>query len=392
MKRFAAQYVIDGTGQLLKRAIITTDDDGLISNIEDTGGDLKELSHTAFYNGIIIPGMVNCHCHLELSAMKNTISPHKGLADFIREIREKRESTQEQSSTAISEADRQMYNEGIIACGDICNNDSSFAYKDDSGINYVNFLEVFGINPLRAQKRIDEVLALYEQATNYKTPSFIVPHSLYSMSVSLLKLLSEYTENNDITSIHYLESQQERELLSSLEGGLMDSYSAMGIGPEDLYDRVTDHQSGIKKYLPEKGNLIMVHNTFAGRDDISSLSRRENCFWCLCPGSNLYIENHLPPLDLLRENKALIVLGTDSLASNTSLSILEELKILNHHFSSVPLQEMIQWACLNGARALNLHHELGSIEIGKKPGLVLLEDVDLEKIRLKPESRCRRLI
>ena len=71
MKRFSAQYIITNSGPPLKRAIITTEDDGTVINIEDTHGELQEKHSVEFYNGIIIPGFVNCHCHLELSHMKD---------------------------------------------------------------------------------------------------------------------------------------------------------------------------------------------------------------------------------------------------------------------------------------------------------------------------------
>jgi aminodeoxyfutalosine deaminase len=70
MKRFTAQYVITNSGPPLKRAVLTTEDDGTITGIEDTDGNLKEKHSTEFHNGVIIPGFVNCHCHLELSHMK----------------------------------------------------------------------------------------------------------------------------------------------------------------------------------------------------------------------------------------------------------------------------------------------------------------------------------
>ena len=79
MKRFSAQYIITNSGPSLKRAIITAEDDGTIINIEDTLGDLQEKHSVEFYNGIIIPGFVNCHCHLELSHMKDAIGQGTGL-------------------------------------------------------------------------------------------------------------------------------------------------------------------------------------------------------------------------------------------------------------------------------------------------------------------------
>jgi cytosine/adenosine deaminase-related metal-dependent hydrolase len=87
MKRFAAQYIVTNAGPSLKRAVVTTEDDGTIISIEDTAGDLKEKHSTEFYNGIIIPGFVNCHCHLELSPLKGNISEGEGLGGFIEELK-----------------------------------------------------------------------------------------------------------------------------------------------------------------------------------------------------------------------------------------------------------------------------------------------------------------
>jgi cytosine/adenosine deaminase-related metal-dependent hydrolase len=96
MKRLAAQYIITNAGPALKRAIVTTEDDGTIICIEDTAGDLKEKHSTEFYNGIIIPGFVNCHCHPELSLLKGYISEREGL-------------------------DNNIYEEGIVLSADFCN-------------------------------------------------------------------------------------------------------------------------------------------------------------------------------------------------------------------------------------------------------------------------------
>ena len=147
MKRFSAQYIITATGTTLKRGIITTDDNGLITDITDTGGNLPELQNTAFYNGIIVPGFVNCHCHLELSAMKGISPGGAGLGPFIRDVSEKRSLPEEDILQAVRDADREMYHAGISLCGDICNTSGTFRTKEESPVSYLNFLEVFGIDP-----------------------------------------------------------------------------------------------------------------------------------------------------------------------------------------------------------------------------------------------------
>jgi len=96
-------------------------------------------------------------------------------------------------------------------------------------------------------------------------------------------------------------------------------------------------------------------------------------FCCLCVNANTYIENALPPVEMMRKQNINITIGTDSLASNWGLSILDELKRIRQHFSSVPISELLQWATINGAKALQLQQSLGSFERGKRPGVVLIE-------------------
>jgi cytosine/adenosine deaminase-related metal-dependent hydrolase len=122
------------------------------------------------------------------------------------------------------------------------------------------------------------------------------------------------------------------------------------------------------------------------------VKRRERLFWCLCPNSNVYIENRIPPLNLLLEEDCDIVIGTDSLSSNSQLSILEELKTLQLAFPDTSIPDLIKWATFNGARALGEGQYYGSIEAGKKPGLLLLQNVDLINMKLLPESYVTRLI
>jgi cytosine/adenosine deaminase-related metal-dependent hydrolase len=102
----------------------------------------------------------------------------------------------------------------------------------------------------------------------------------------------------------------------------------------------------------------------------------DNAFWCLCPNANQYIEQTMPPIELLRSEKAKLVIGTDSYASNWSLNILDELKTIQQHQPQIPLAEMLGWATINGAQALQMDKHLGSFELGKKPGVVLIKGVD----------------
>ena len=122
-------------------------------------------------------------------------------------------------------------------------------------------------------------------------------------------------------------------------------------------------------------NLLLVHNSFTDAADVRWAKQlQKNLYLCLCPNANLYIENTLPDVMMLRREKCKFAVGTDSLASNFTLSVLDELKILRKHFPEISTAEMLTWATKNGAEALCLN-QLGSFAKGKKPGLILLSGV-----------------
>jgi cytosine/adenosine deaminase-related metal-dependent hydrolase len=390
MKRFSAQYIITNTGPLLKRAIVNAEDDGTIISIEETKGDLAEKQNVEFYNGIIVPGFVNCHCHLELSHMKGAIAEGGGLGFFIEQVRGTREDSKENISTSLYRADNEMYRAGIVLCADICNTSDTFNLKKESRIKYLNLLEVFGIDPDKARRRIDEISDVAKTAEKMKMSYSFVPHSTYSMSLSLLRLLKEITKNNKVTSIHFLETPAEKSFLADHSGALILSYIRSGLLPARL-DTVKSHADAVLNEITQSGNLILVHNTFADRETISLVKKRGNIYWCLCPNSNYYIEKELAPVNLLLEEGCEIVIGTDSLASNTKLDVLSELITLQAHFPSLALEDLVAWGTINGARALGADNDFGKIEPGKRPGLLVLQNVDLVNMKLLPDSYVTRL-
>jgi cytosine/adenosine deaminase-related metal-dependent hydrolase len=391
MKRFSAQYILTNSGPVLRKGIITAEDDGTILSVESTGGNLSESQSVEFYNGIIIPGFVNCHAHLELSHMRGAVAGGKGLGNFIMKVRNTREDDQDKIISSAVSSDYDMYHDGIELCADICNTPATFNIKKRSLVRYINLLEVFGIDPEKAGRRMNEVVTLSSEAEKAGLPWFFVPHSVYSVSLSLFRLLKEKSMNNRINSIHFMETEGEKSFLNHHTGPLNKSYEDSGLLPERL-ETAADHVEAIIHEMTLSGNLILVHNTYADRKTVSQINRRGNTFWCLCPGSNLFIESSVPPVDMLITEGCEIVIGTDSLASNNKLGILSELKILQEYYPAVSLEMLIRWATINGANALGEDAEYGKIEPGMKPGLLLLENADLINFKLLPETTIKRLV
>jgi cytosine/adenosine deaminase-related metal-dependent hydrolase len=391
MKKFSAQYAITNSGPVLKRPVITVSDDGTITGIDDTGGELREMDSVEFHNGIIIPGFVNCHCHLELSHMRGIIDRGIGLTGFLDSIRTSRATDKENIILAARSADRDMFVAGVNLCADICNTSDTFTVKQDSRISYINLLEVFGIDPERAGQRITEIKVLAETARKMGLQYSIVPHSVYSLSLPLFRLLKNETFSSRITSIHFMENREEKELVENHSGPLMDYYKNSGLVRSGV-ETVNSHSEAVLDEITDSGNLILVHNTFVSEEVIKIVSRRKNLFWCLCPGSNLYIGKSMPPVDLLRNNSCEITTGTDSLASNNRLDIFQELKIIQARFPEVTPEELVRWGTLNGAKALGMEDQYGTLMPGAKPGLLLIMDADLVNMKLLPGSYIKRLV
>lgn len=391
MRYFSAQYIFTNTGAPLKRGIITTDDEGLILNIEDTGGRLEEKQSVEFYNGVIIPGMVNCHCHLELSHLYGKTVEKEGLGNFIEQVRTLRTGDDAEIMKRAQDADFKMAQDGIVLCADICNTDNTFSIKANSRIKYINLLEVFGTDPARADKRIEEALDLTVKSENCNIPYYIVPHALYSVSLTLLRKIRSHSHNNKVTSIHFMESEAERELLENHSGPISESYIRSGLMPS-VPEMAERHSTAILEEITPSGNLILVHNTSIDPETLKAVKKRKNIFFCLCPGSNLYIENRLPPVKLFTDTGSAITMGTDSLASNNTLSMIQEMRILQEHFPFVTLEDLVRWTSLNGAVALGEQSLYGSVQAGKKPGLVLLENLNIKELKLTPSTTSKRLI
>jgi cytosine/adenosine deaminase-related metal-dependent hydrolase len=391
MKRFSAHFIFTNTKPPLKKAVITADDDGKIISIDDSGGNLQESHSVEFFNGIIIPGFVNCHCHLELSHLKGVIPREKGLGEFIMHIRSSRNNDFRNIKTSAYSSDSNMYSDGVALCADICNTPVTFDIKKESRIRYLNLIEVFGIDPEKASYRMEEILRVANEAEDSGLLYSLVPHSVYSVSLPLFRLLRDITGKNQVTAIHFMETEGEKTFLSDHSGPLKRSYEKSGLLPP-LLKTVESHVDAILKEITSSGNLILVHNTYADRVTVKEIKKRENIFWCLCPNSNIYIERKMPPVDMLISEGCEIVIGTDSLASNSTLSILTELKTLHKHFPSLTMEQLIRWATINGAMALGEDHNYGTIEPGKKPGLLLLQNLDLINLKILPETTVTRLL
>lgn len=401
MPTFSASWVFPISSPPIKNGVVTIDEDGVILNITESSQEPKAKSH---HEGIIIPGFINTHCHLELSHMKGQVSEGKGMAGFISELVRLRRNkfTEEQIKTAVADAELEMIRNGIVAVGDISNTDHSFAQKAKGNIYYHTFIEVFDIDPDKAKEEFDKGIALQQKLKIQKTnsKSSLVPHAPYSVSPDLFELINEVKQ--EITCIHNQESKAENDLFIKKSGPLLDLFHSLGF---DLDWIDETGKNSIRSTLPmllRNKNIQLVHNTFTSKKDLSWAqsfvtnpipgNEKMQLYWCTCPNANMYIENKLPDYKMFMDADAKVTVGTDSYASNHSLSIIDELKTITKLFPNIPLETLLKWSTANGAEFLGIEKTFGSIEKGKKPGLIVLEDCDLQSIKITENTKVNRLV
>jgi cytosine/adenosine deaminase-related metal-dependent hydrolase len=395
MRKLAAQYIFPlNSAQPVCRGTITLDDEG---TIVETGVLEEETESTEFYNGILIPGFVNSHCHIELSHLKGHFSKKSGMAGFIQQIRELRYVTDEAGRyEAIATEMQKMYQSGVSAMADISNSSESFKAKSESLMYTRTFLEVFGSEESDMPRIMSSVRELSKLAKEFGIDAAPTPHSCYTMSPSLLRESSADAIAAGWLSYHNQESWQEEELIIKGSGPLHDDYKSRGMStppvkgvPSLLY--FLEVIESVKANIDE--SILLVHNTFTNEESVSyAMERLKSLYWAVCPLSNLFIHDALPPLELLRRLNANITLGTDSLSSNDTLSMVDEINCIHKYFPTIPLKEILEWSSYNGAKFLGIEDKFGSLEKGKRPGIVLVDNIDWNSMKLTEKSKSVRLV
>jgi aminodeoxyfutalosine deaminase len=377
-QKFQATQLFDGYRLYDDKYVLITGEKGKIEGIvpEAVAGD-----DILFLEGILTPGLINCHCHLELSHLKDVIPPHTGLVEFLCSVVTKRDFAREIIQEAIQKAEKEMYDNGIVAVGDIGNTADTAAVKSNSLIRWQNFVEVIGFTDEKAEENMRQyqlVLETLQKATSHSATmrSALVPHAPYSISPNTFQLINAATKNK-IISIHNQEHPAEDELYKTGGGDYLKLFGIFGIHQSPF--PVTG-KSSIRSYLPHFNNgqtIFLIHNTYMPGEDVLfandyAAANHIKLVYCLCINANLYIENKIPPVEQFIKNGCQLVLGTDSYSSNWQLSIAKEIQALVKAAPNLSLDYALQMATLNGAKALQWDDELGSFEKGKTPGVVLM--------------------
>lgn len=393
MRKISADWVFPVSAAPIENGVIIIDDNGKILKIDRRDQHIE--SDLEIYSGVLVPGFVNTHCHLELSHMIGVAPTGTGLLPFLKTVVNHREVAPKDIQKAIQKGDRDMYKNGVVAVGDISNKLDTSDTKSDSPIRYYTFVEMFDfLQEDWAQKTFNDYSIVYNGQSNQNgNRKSVVPHAPYTVSKNLFGLLKDvHKDDDDCTiSIHNQETVHEDNFFLSKTGDFLKFYEAFQIGIDAFQpNRKTSIHYAIEHMNP-KHRTLFVHNTMTTPVDIQMAHAwSKNVYWATCPNANLYIENRMPNYQFFLDNQARMTIGTDSLTSNWQLSVLEEMKTIAKFQSYIPFEMMLEWATLNGAKALGFDKEIGSFDVGKTPGINLL---NLKKeLKISDKTRVKRIV
>ena len=395
IRRIAASYVYTlESAEPLRNGFVEYDEnDGTIIRT----GVCEDPSSEEILQGALVPGFVNAHCHVELSHLHGKFYMGSGMAGFIDQINALRDwAGREVKQELVQKWMDKMWNDGVSAMADISNDDSSFDIKASHDMYTRTFLEVFGSEPEMCEGVMADVTALDALAQEKGIDAAPTPHSCYTMSPALLGASAAAGLAKGYISYHSQESQEEEDLLLTGTGAMYENRVRNGMSTPPVTG-----ESSLKYFIdrlsavvpaPYDQHILLVHNVCLQQDDIDAAKKvMNNVYWAICPLSNIFIHNALPPIGLMRKNALDIAIGTDSLSSNDDLSMIKEIACIHENFPEVPMNEIFTWASLNGARFLSKDDVLGTIAPGKKPGIVLVDGLDADG-NVTSDSKSVRLV
>ncbi len=381
MRFITAQKIHNGHRWLPEGTTIEVADDGTVIAIHD-----KPNEETVVYDGVLAPGFVNAHCHLELSHMKGLVPEHTGLIPFLKTIpRHRNDFTDEQKKAARQSAHNELVQNGVVAVGDIANTTDTLDVRALDKLNFYTFVETIGFTEANAQRAFGFAVSTYETFAaqqGERLKQAIIPHAPYSVSSPLFRLIDAHA-GDVVISIHNQESEEENKFYTKKEGGVRDLLQTLGVDDSFFTPTGLSSLQSYLQWLSPTHPFIFVHNTYTRRQDVQfAHSRLKDVYWCLCPNANLYIENTLPDIEMFISENSNICIGTDSLASNHQLSILSELAVIKGRYPALNWETLLTWGTSNGARALQMEH-IGTIEVGKKPGVVQIVGMESDAPKMK---------
>lgn len=386
MKILSAEYILPISAEPIENGAVVIEKDKIIAvgKLNEITERFPEIRHESFGEAVILPGFVNAHSHLEITAMRGFLDrqEHDFSAWLLKLTKTRAEIlTDADVKTAAIFGALEGARAGITCFGDIGRfGVAGFEALKINGLRGVLFQETdFSPDNKTAdtdfEKLKEKFLQLKETETNL-VKAGISPHSPYTVSRKLLEKIAEYAIAKNIKiSTHAAESREEMELLQKGEGFFIGVYEKFGVewevpfcSPIEFLDKI-----GVLQAKP-----LLAHCINVSENDIKILQRNDSRI-AHCPKSNAKFGHGIAPLEKFLDAKIKTGFGSDSVASNNTCDILEEARFgilsarnLLSKKRFIEPQEAIETATLGGAKSLGLENKIGTLESGKQADLIVV--------------------
>ncbi|MDB4946490.1 MAG: Adenosine deaminase [Labilithrix sp.] len=372
-----ADHLLPGDAPPIVDGAVVVDEEGTVLDVGPAGelASRHAGAEVTRVRGVVFPGLVNAHTHLELSAMRGKVHGGRGFVGWVDALITLRPELQaDEESAALALAIDELAAKATVAVGEVTNTLGAVRLLAERGIGGCVFHEVFGQDRASVMKRVEGLRAeLEERLPSWPTTDLAyapAPHTLYTTHPEAVRaLLASAERHGSRTSLHLAEHAAERRAIEHGDGPVPEwLFTRARQRPEWPLQPLFDYAESVGALSP---STLLVHLTDARPDELARIAER-GAPVVLCPRSNLHIELRLPPLLAVRAAGLRAALGTDSLASNASLDVLAEARALADRFPAVPAWELVQMATWNGAQALG-RPDLGRFARGARPGVFAVE-------------------
>lgn len=372
-----ADHVVTGDEAPIADAAVVVDAHGEVTEVGRAADVMPRHAglEVVRIRGVAFPGLVNAHTHLELSALRGKVPGGRGFVAWVESMLGVRlEHAPEEDAEAIERAVDDLARFATVAVGDVTNSLAAVGALARRGIGGWAFHEVFGQDRTQVLRRVrglhDELAERHPEWPSRDLAYAPAPHTLYTTHEdAVLALVTSARERDLRTSIHLAEHAGERRAIEHGDGPVVEWFERR------TKQKAEWPKTSLLDYAARVGALrpavLLVHLTDARADELARIAE-SGASVVLCPRSNLFIEAKLPALHAVMNAGIEPALGTDSLASNTSLDVLAEARALQERFPTVPAWQLVRMATWNGAKALG-RTDLGRIHRGAKPGIYAVE-------------------
>jgi cytosine/adenosine deaminase-related metal-dependent hydrolase len=352
--------------QFIKNGAIVVDRGAILSVGTEDNVKKRFSNHRVIRlpNMVLMPGLVNLHTHIELPPLLERVYANTFPDWIINLIRAKKYLSRKEYQRATRININTLIQTGTTTVGEICTHGVSPALLRQNRLRAVIYHEIISMNPNQGeqwgpQPGLPSRSSLLMQAG-------LSPHTPYTVSQSVLHAISRLSQKKGFrVSMHIAESKEETRLLQRKRSGLEELYRLAGwdIDWAPHSDSSFEYLKGIGFLSP---NLLAVHAVQVTEKDIESI-RKSRVSIAHCPRSNKETRVGKMPLKKFLDAGIIVGLGTDSLASSPSLSLWDEMRYAYqiHRRSGISAADIFQLATINGAKALGLDTEIGTLEPGK---------------------------